>query len=691
MIEPFRALPRQHIAFSERFRRPAQEHPVKDYNGEAPIVYSRETDGPIVGFLTTDKGKSIINQYETGLDDVGRFLKRHSSQNSPNTESDLRLFKGRIKQGAGEGSYFSTEATLLFGYGKHAFDQIRSALDDERIPMHRRTELVSRLPSDLTVCASGTATNLVDVAHRLHASGPGIENAARTMHAEQTEQLLLEFVKKKHALVPHYEGNEIHYVNGYRNLLADALALQKIEDHSIPPEVNDPKNIKKCLQFVSERWNENLLVRTLADESTSLVKNQFPKDGSISASDLTAAKLGEVEGAIAQFGKLSTDVFLKAEDHETLDTASYIFRNDSAVVEREIARNLREAGVFKWFKSRTIAGGQAQGSAIKAIGETIYRKDWNNGSAIEHRAVTGSDCNEDWVTGCDADALVPFAATSAESRGLKRLLHRGADANAIDPASGKPALVIAAFAGRADNVDMLLQAGAEVNRHSRSGDSALHAAAANGDHSDVVRVLLRNNADKESADAEGATPLMIAAANGREEILYKLLIAKASVDAKNRRTGHSALRDAAENGNVNNVQKLLLAGASVDKRDAQGATPLMYASASKHSEVVDALIEASADVNAQTKSGRSPLEMGAIVGDLKIVRMLVAAGAKVDIKDRAGETALHEAAGRGHTQVVAELIKSGADVRATNNDGTRARELALRNGHRKVVDVIDNA
>jgi len=92
-------------------------------------------------------------------------------------------------------------------------------------------------------------------------------------------------------------------------------------------------------------------------------------------------------------------------------------------------------------------------------------------------------------------------------------------------------------------------------------------------------------------------------------------------------------------------------GAEVDVKDDDGMTPLMHASISGNSEVVDLLLLWGALIDDKDNNGRTALMWASEKGMKKASKVLMKSGACVRAKDKEGNTALHLAAIEGHTKV----------------------------------------
>ncbi|XP_055107357.1 protein fem-1 homolog A isoform X2 [Symphalangus syndactylus] len=154
---------------------------------------------------------------------------------------------------------------------------------------------------------------------------------------------------------------------------------------------------------------------------------------------------------------------------------------------------------------------------------------------------------------------------------------------------GAPPLWAASAAGHLDVVRSLLHRGASVNRTTRTNSTPLRAACFDG-HLEVVRYLVgEHQADLEVANRHGHTCLMISCYKGHREIARYLLEQGAQVNRRSAK-GNTALHDCAESGSLEILQLLLGCKARME-RDGYGMTPLLAASVTGHTNIVEYLIQ----------------------------------------------------------------------------------------------------
>ncbi|PNF33258.1 Protein fem-1-like protein [Cryptotermes secundus] len=157
-----------------------------------------------------------------------------------------------------------------------------------------------------------------------------------------------------------------------------------------------------------------------------------------------------------------------------------------------------------------------------------------------------------------------------------------------DTIEGAPPLWCAAAAGHLPVVRLLVRNGASVNSTTRTNSTPLRAACFDG-HFEIVKFLVDHGADIEVANRHGHTCLMIACYKGHFRIARFLLGLDANVNRKSVK-GNTALHDCAESGSLEILKLLIEHGAKMDV-DSYGMTPLLAASVTGHTHIVEYLIK----------------------------------------------------------------------------------------------------
>lgn len=138
----------------------------------------------------------------------------------------------------------------------------------------------------------------------------------------------------------------------------------------------------------------------------------------------------------------------------------------------------------------------------------------------------------------------------------------------------------------------------------------------------------------------------------------------------------------------------------IDIQDHVGRTPLSWATAYGHEELVNMLLEHGANCNSMNRLGFTPLFYAAVGGRVGIMKSLIMAGADVNIVDKNGRTPLfHAAAGdSSHLMSLAFegdclasvrlLLEFGASATQIDNYGQTPLFAAASNGRDSVTKLL---
>lgn len=127
----------------------------------------------------------------------------------------------------------------------------------------------------------------------------------------------------------------------------------------------------------------------------------------------------------------------------------------------------------------------------------------------------------------------------------------------------------------------------------------------------------------------------------------------------------------------------------VNTPEADGSTPLLWATYKVDRDMVRALLKAGARANVTNKYGSSPLTEAVKLGDVDMVRMLLDAKADANSPNQDGQTALMLASTIGSKPIAEALISHGADVNAVETfRGQTALMWAAAGNFPDIVDLL---
>ncbi|KAK3241032.1 hypothetical protein CYMTET_49169 [Cymbomonas tetramitiformis] len=221
-----------------------------------------------------------------------------------------------------------------------------------------------------------------------------------------------------------------------------------------------------------------------------------------------------------------------------------------------------------------------------------------------------------------------------------------------------------------------------------------HERGASGTHISISS----STQDVSLQPTEGDTELHLESSEGQQEAIKCVVEGGAAVNATNQTQdvtqqtvkSHPILRAAAEEDLTAVLEMLKHPGVPVNTLDANGNTPLFWASLNRDTAMIEALLKAGADPSCATKAGWS-VGHQVCLDDQEEAIPLVLKHLKpgdIDAGDDLGRTVLHRAAAQGRKARVELLLEHDADVEACDNYGNTPLHLAAENGHLEVVKVL---
>jgi len=666
------------------------------------VVYEKKRHGSINDFLKTKDGEKLQKQFSDGITDIDTFLtkNRQGGRFHQNQTKQLNTFRERIMKGSARGSYFSSFYDAVAGPGKYDFDRILATIKNPELDPQRIYDITARLPEDTNVCAPGTITNLHDIADRLDAATGGTESFLRHAYKERAEAVILTFVRKNHKKEWGYANNEIHYVNGYRNRLAENLHLEEKLDPFVPETVDTTGNVARCAEELTTHMSASRFVDHLSDRYSDAWKNTFPSKTTFTSDDFKSEQFEILRKTLDnQFGPINVhDIFQDNDD------GSYALREDRTLLTRALAHNLRDLKLLEPFKSTTIAGDKQSGYVVKALGDLIYRKEYYKGQKIEQRPLQSSDLSEAWLlkpktanfpssiqlehdlTNLSSSDVLNIAAENGNVEVVQALLEAGADVNAKNK-NGETSLHLAAKNGHANLIGTLLDAGANIDEHNTSNNTALDLAIEHG-HAEMLGALQEVKSDANVENQDVHTTLYQTAQHGHAGVVRGLLEAGAGTNAYDRTQSPEVelhLDLAIRQGNAAMLNDLLKAGADKHIENAYGRSALCRAAQCGNGDVVRLLLNTVETTNNQHTLRQMTLHLATINGNVDAMRAVLNAGVAINIETSGGEPMLHAAVRSGHIEAVRELCRAGMRIGIRNSSGQTVLHWAARHEKAEMV------
>ena len=149
------------------------------------------------------------------------------------------------------------------------------------------------------------------------------------------------------------------------------------------------------------------------------------------------------------------------------------------------------------------------------------------------------------------------------------------------------------------------------------------------------------------------------------------------------------LADAIRAGDRATALKMMQEGADVNAAQADGTTPLQWATYRNDLELVKALLARGAKAKVTNSFGASPLSEAVKIANLDLVTQLLKAGADVESPNADGQTVLMLAARNGSVEIARALLKYGANLNAVETwRGQTALMWAAAQKHPEVVELL---
>lgn len=155
-------------------------------------------------------------------------------------------------------------------------------------------------------------------------------------------------------------------------------------------------------------------------------------------------------------------------------------------------------------------------------------------------------------------------------------------------------------------------------------------------------------------------------------------------------TGNQTIFEAADAGSLRAVRALITADSgAVGSRDEKENTPLHFAAAAGHADVVELLLASGAEVDAANYHQETALHRAALGNRQRVADLLLRNGAGTESRESYGRTPLLLVAREtGNLEMARRLLDAGAAVDAQDRFGSTPLELAAWRGFGDMVDLF---
>ena len=201
-------------------------------------------------------------------------------------------------------------------------------------------------------------------------------------------------------------------------------------------------------------------------------------------------------------------------------------------------------------------------------------------------------------------------------------------------------------------------------------------------------------ADEDFAPAYGDgvhTDLQVASWLGDRERVWALLESGVGVDAVDEENGATPLMFAAAGGHVEVMEQLIAFGADPNALSGHKAPVITYAIEHSQHEAALVLLAGGVDVNEPWFGGTTPLLAASYRGDYEMMGLLLDAGADPGARYPNGVCALSSAAASGSVESVRLLLDLDLDIESKNDHGSTPLMFAAIGGHADVIALLIEA
>ena len=275
------------------------------------------------------------------------------------------------------------------------------------------------------------------------------------------------------------------------------------------------------------------------------------------------------------------------------------------------------------------------------------------------------------------------SSQSGDDEAVQFLLDLGVNVD-YSNSERQTALILASEAGQEEVVRALISAGADIYHYDSNGHTALMVSKTNK----IFLSLLQPNTDILLLEHSTSTHLMIASDLGHMAVIETLLVEYNNDPNVQNKAGWSAIMFASRSRHLQVVQRLLKENAEPNVQNLKGWTALTFASFNGDHQIVEILLKKGADPNIHTINGLTALLIASINDHPQVVALLLKACADPNSCNEDGWTALMAASFKGDLQLAELILKKNADPNAHDNKGWTPLMFASQNDRLQLAELL---
>ena len=295
------------------------------------------------------------------------------------------------------------------------------------------------------------------------------------------------------------------------------------------------------------------------------------------------------------------------------------------------------------------------------------------------------------------DVLLCNASTDGNINEVKRLVHLGANINAVCSPGDRTPLHCSCLSGNLELTKYLVENGANINSQNLGGLTPLHIAC-DRNYSEICMYLIRNGAGVEVFNKSGNNSLHMICYHSLTQLFQDIISLPRSVlksldiDMKNSE-GLSYIHIAIKTNNIELVKILTEYPSQINCRDnLLNETPLHYSCKLSNYSITAYLLQTFSQIiyiNSRNDNGFTPFLLACTINDnYKIIKLLLKHNINIKIKCENGFDALYYAVQRGDLLLLKLLIKNGLDYNELYDNNVHLIQYIDKEKYPEIVEYL---